>query len=165
MSKWVASITALGVLSFAGGCGETSPAHSQSQEPRVADASVSVAVTLDASIAPPLTGMHLDEIDNDYQPNNALPTTPKSATATAKTMGKEIKLVLRSSPPGAIASIDGAIIGPTPAFWRGHTDDRQHEFIFVREGYAIARYRFVPTHSGTVHGTLKRLIEERKPTN
>ena len=74
--------------------------------------------------------------------------------------GRPIELVLRSSPSGAIAAIDGVTIGPTPAVWQGTTDGRPREFTFVLPGYAIARYRFIPMQSGVVHGTLGRLKSE-----
>lgn len=74
--------------------------------------------------------------------------------------GRLIELVLRSTPSGAIAAMDGVPIGPTPAVWQGETDGRPREFTFVLPGYAIARYRFIPMQSGVVHGTLDRLKSE-----
>lgn len=74
--------------------------------------------------------------------------------------GRLIELVLRSTPSGAIAAMDGVPIGPTPAVWQGETDGRPREFTFVLPGYAIARYRFIPMQSGVVHGTLGRLKSE-----
>ncbi len=70
---------------------------------------------------------------------------------------RALELVLRSTPPGAVAAVDGVSVGPTPALWEGAGDGRAREFTFVLPGYAIARYRFVPTQSGVVHGTLGRL--------
>ena len=64
---------------------------------------------------------------------------------------------MRSTPPGAVAAVDGITVGPTPTLWEGTVDGRAREFTFVLPGYAIARYRFVPTQSGVVHGTLGRL--------
>jgi len=74
--------------------------------------------------------------------------------------GRPIELVLRSTPSGAIAAIDGVTIGPTPGMWQGSTDGRPREFTFVLPGYSIARYRFIPMQSGVVHGTLGRLKSE-----
>jgi len=67
---------------------------------------------------------------------------------------------LRSTPPGAIAAVDGVPVGPTPAVWEGSTDGRPREFTFVLPGYSIARYRFIPMQNGVVHGTLGRLKAE-----
>ena len=67
-----------------------------------------------------------------------------------------IQLTLRSTPPGAIASIDGVKVGRTPAFWEG-TGGVPREFTFVLPGYKIARYRFVPITTGFVHGELHKL--------
>jgi hypothetical protein len=73
---------------------------------------------------------------------------------------RPIELILRSTPAGAIAAVDGVAVGPTPAVWQGSTDGRAREFTFVLPGYAIARYRFIPMQSGVVHGTLGRLKSE-----
>ncbi len=74
--------------------------------------------------------------------------------------GRPIELVLRSTPSGATAAIDGVAIGRTPAVWQGSTDGSPREFTFVLPGYSIARYRFIPMQSGVVHGTLGRLKSE-----
>jgi len=97
------------------------------------------------------SGFFLDSDDVDYQPQ---PAKVKRRTA------RPIDLVLRSTPPGAQAAIDGVTIGTTPTFWQGQTDGISHEFTFVKEGYAIARYRFVPTQSGVVHGSLDPLVAD-----
>lgn len=91
---------------------------------------------------------HLDDPEVDYDPMRR-PTAGRKARA--------LELVLRSTPPGAVAAVDGVTVGPTPALWEGSGDGRAREFTFVLPGYAIARYRFVPTQSGVVHGTLGRL--------
>ena len=125
------------------------------QEPLVAapaDASTPDEPAVPSSIpVPQPTGTHLDGDAIGYQPRGYLPR------AAAK--GKVIELVLRSSPPGAMASIDGKAIGATPTFWSGTADQRAHEFTFVKEGHTMARYRFVATHSGVVHGSLLPLLK------
>ncbi len=68
--------------------------------------------------------------------------------------------MLRSSPPGAVAAVDGVAVGPTPTLWEGTVNATPREFTFVLPGYAIARYRFVPTRSGIVHGTLEPIKPE-----
>ena len=101
----------------------------------------------------PPTGAHLDGTDTEYRPRNYRPATRD---------GKSIELFLRSTPPGASASIDGKAMGITPTFWSGTADGQSHEFTFVKAGYAMARYRFVATQNGVVHGTLKPLVKASK---
>ncbi|HEY0986761.1 MAG TPA: hypothetical protein VGD80_06895, partial [Kofleriaceae bacterium] len=64
------------------------------------------------------------------------------------------------SPPGATAAVDGVPIGPTPTYWSGDANGREHEFTFVLPGYAFARYRFVPITSGVVHARLEVLTDD-----
>ena len=94
---------------------------------------------------------HLDGADIEYEAGRREVRPHK---------GRPIELVLRSSPSGAVAAIDGVPIGPTPTVWQGSTDGRPREFTFVLPGYAIARYKFIPMQSGVVHGTLGRLKSE-----
>ncbi|RMH44995.1 MAG: hypothetical protein D6689_01015 [Deltaproteobacteria bacterium] len=72
---------------------------------------------------------------------------------------RPVEIILRSTPPGAIAAVDGRVVGPTPAYWRGDADGTPHEFTFVLDGYALARYRFVPRVSGVVHATLEPVAD------
>lgn len=83
---------------------------------------------------------------------------PPARPAAARS--RPIDIVLRSSPPGATAAVDGAPIGPTPTYWAGDANGREHEFTFVLPGYAFARYRFVPITSGIVHARLEVLAED-----
>ena len=93
-------------------------------------------------------------------------TTPSAADAARVSVPvpnpqperETIQIILRSSPPGAQASVDGVIVGTTPAFWQGEKSSSPREFTFVRSGYGIARYRFVPIKDGVVHATLKPII-------
>ena len=94
---------------------------------------------------------HLDGADIEYDAARRDPLPHKS---------RPIELVLRSTPAGAIAAVDGVAVGPTPAVWQGSTDGRAREFTFVLPGYSIARYRFIPMQSGVVHGTLGLLKSE-----
>jgi hypothetical protein len=107
--------------------------------------------------AAPLTGTHLDSASSTYQPSQPSNYQPR-LPLPRKAKGKTIELVLRSTPPGSIASIDGKAIGPTPTFWRGPADGQAHEYTFTKEGYSMARYRFVATQSGVVHGSLSALV-------
>ncbi len=98
--------------------------------------------------ATPASEFHLDDAEVEYEPTHRPSAGHKS---------RALELVLRSTPPGAVAAVDGITVGPTPTLWEGTVDGRAREFTFVLPGYAIARYRFVPTQSGVVHGTLGRL--------
>jgi hypothetical protein len=68
--------------------------------------------------------------------------------------GHAIDVMLRSAPPGATVSVDGVVVGTTPAYWYGAADGREHEFTFVLPGHAVARYRFVPVSNGFIHARL-----------
>ncbi len=103
----------------------------------------------------PLTGTHMDGDGNGYRPAGY---EASRSTAPRLPKARSIELVLRSTPPGAIASIDGKPIGNTPAYWRGFADGQAHEYTFTKQGYSMARYRFVSTQSGVVHGSLKKLV-------
>jgi len=98
----------------------------------------------------PSTGFHLDD-------------TPvvRSGTRIAARDRKPAQLLLRSTPAGAIAAVDGVRLGPTPVLWEGLLDGLSHEFTFVMAGHALARYKFVPVTSGIVHGTLVKLTDDR----
>ena len=85
---------------------------------------------------------------------------PGPARSTAGRPARPIDIVLRSSPPGATAAVDGVPIGPTPTYWSGDANGREHEFTFVMPGYAFARYRFVPITSGVVHARLEVLTDD-----
>jgi hypothetical protein len=99
----------------------------------------------------PESGFHLDDPEVEYE-------LPRRQSRQRK--GPTIQIVLRSSPPGAVAAVDGVAVGPTPTLWEGTVDATPREFTFVLPGYAIARYRFVPTRSGIVHGTLEAIKAE-----
>src|SRR5665647_1116570 len=87
------------------------------------------------------SGMHLD----DDGTGAAAPARPRNRA------GHPVDVMLRSTPNGAMAAVDGVQVGPTPSYWFGEADGREHEFTFVRPGYAVARYRFVPIQSGLIH--------------
>jgi hypothetical protein len=98
---------------------------------------------------PELGGYHLDP-----DPVNE----PAATDVSGRRPTRAVELLLRSTPPGAIASIDGQPLGKTPILWAGKTDGQPREFTFALPGYAVARYRFIPTRSGVVHGSLRRLV-------
>lgn len=99
----------------------------------------------------PPGGFHLDPIEDDSPPGKPDVRSPQREN-------RPIQITLRSSPPGAMAAIDGKLIGRTPAFWEGEFTGKPHEFTFVLPGYAMARYRFVPVTDGVVHGRLTKLV-------
>ena len=130
------------------GCSSKQPeSHREPPEPAI-DAAV-VAAPVQSRPVQPVTG-HLDD---DEGVRHTTPTTPGRN-------GKPIDVVLRSTPAGASAAVDGIVIGTTPAYWNGNADGREHEFTFVLAGHAIARYRFVPITSGTIHARLERVSDD-----
>ncbi len=151
-------VPALGTLVQCGGESENVDAKAAKTSTEVAKAAPEAKAPMPVEITlPPLpeTGTHLDGAGPDYTPlrpktNRALPqASPKSTT---------VDLILRSSPPGATASIDGKVIGVTPTFWSGDAGHRSHDFTFVKDGYSMARYRFVAVKSGVVHASLSPLV-------
>ncbi|MBE7454923.1 MAG: PEGA domain-containing protein, partial [Kofleriaceae bacterium] len=109
------------------------------------DAGVTALPTFD-----PGSGFHLDEA----------PVVRPSARTPARDR-KVVQILLRSTPTGAIAAVDGVRLGSTPVLWEGVLDGQPHEFTFVAAGHALARYRFVPVTGGIVHGTLTKLTSDR----
>jgi hypothetical protein len=93
--------------------------------------------------------MHLDD-DVAKRPVQTQPPHP----------GKQIDIILRSTPSSATAFVDGVQVGLTPSYWSGMADGRMHEFTFVLAGHAAARYRFVPISSGVIHARLTPVSEE-----
>ena len=75
--------------------------------------------------------------------------------------GHPIDVILRSTPQSAEAAVDGVPVGPTPAYWNGVADGREHEFTFVLPGHAVARYRFVPITSGVIHARLEPISDDQ----
>lgn len=96
-------------------------------------------------------GFHLDDGKVEYHKPSLRPRPGRVV--------RRIYLNLMSTPPGAIASIDGVRIGPTPTYWEGPATGKPRDFTFVLSGYVLRRYRFVPVTSGTVHAPLKKVIK------
>jgi hypothetical protein len=103
-------------------------------------------------VSTPASEFHLDDSEITYR--------PRPRRGPAREERATIHITLKSTPSGAMAAVDGVPVGRTPAFWDGEVTGKPHEFTFVLPGYAMARYRFVPTTHGIVHGTLKRLAAE-----
>lgn len=122
-------------------------------------ATKTVAVVIDAGVpiidARPPAASSLPDLD-DYHLDPGTrptwrPTRPKSAPQHI------VHLILRSSPPGAMAHVDGVPIGVTPTYWEGPAHGKPRDFVFTLRGYAMARYRFVPITDGVVYGKLTKL--------
>jgi hypothetical protein len=94
--------------------------------------------------------------DRTVEPDEPVRVAPVVPVRNAR----PIEVTLRSTPSGATAAVDGTIVGTTPAYWGGAADGREHEFTFDLRGFALARYRFVPTTSGVIHARLDPIMEE-----
>jgi hypothetical protein len=99
----------------------------------------------------PASGMHVDEGDDARTGTGGV--TPRSR--------RNIEILLRSTPPGATAVVDGRVIGKTPTYWEGEFTGRERDFTFMLPGHALARYKFVPTTSGIVHARLTQITTDR----
>ena len=126
------------------------PGHPAQQQPQPppGDAGVKSA-PLGPVVVDPGNAMHLDD-DVAKRPVLNQATHP----------GKQIDIILRSSPSAAQVYVDGVVVGITPAYWSGVSDGREHEFTFVRADHAVARYRFVPISSGVIHARLVPVSED-----
>lgn len=99
-------------------------------------------------------GFHVDDRKVEYH-------RPQPSRPRARAKARRIYLNLRSTPPGALAFVDGERIGRTPAFWETSVTGKPRDFTFILNGYAMQRYRFVPVTSGTVHAKLERVVDEQ----
>ena len=100
----------------------------------------------------PASGYHLDDAEGGSavrRPDRAAPRERRF-----------LALMLKSTPSGAIAAVDGKVLGRTPLFWEGEFTGREREFTFVLPGYSMARYRFVPVRDGFVHGRLEKVASD-----
>lgn len=137
------------LLAACSGNDEAAPAKHQAQP----------AITFGSGAPPPPppgvdpSAVHLDDYGSTVRPVAPQPLPGRERRA--------IDVTLRSSPPGALAAVDGTPIGNTPAFWSGFADGREHQFVFTLPGHAIARYRFVPVSSGVIHARLDPIAEDR----
>jgi len=99
----------------------------------------------------PASGYHLDDAEA---------TAPGGVRRSERAAPRErriLALMLKSTPSGATAAVDGKVVGRTPLLWEGEFTGREREFTFVLPGYSMARYRFVPIRDGFVHGRLHRV--------
>ena len=151
------AIGALGLASALGlGCGDRgSPTEPPAPPPAVADTIAPAAAPDAGATAPPAydpSGAY--QLDPDVGP----PARPSGRAASRDR--RAIQLLLRSTPNGALAAVDGQQLGPTPVLWDGEADGAPHEFTFRLPGHALARYRFIPITGGIVHGSLPRIPDD-----
>lgn len=111
-----------------------------------------VMVPADAArdVIAPITELDPETRLDDDDRNGRTPRRPDR-------QGLPIGIMLKSEPPGAIVLVDGQSLGETPTYWSGVPDGALHEFAFTKPKYGLARYRFVPITSGTLHATLERV--------
>lgn len=91
------------------------------------------------------SGVHIDDDS----------TAPAPIVRNPPRVARRLEILLRSSPPGALAAVDGVTIGATPILWEGEFTGREREFTFALVAHRVARYRFVPLSNGVVHGRLE----------
>lgn len=99
----------------------------------------------------------------DAEPASPQPPTAAVQTPLPRAPGASrprLHLTLRSTPPGAAATVDGRVVGTTPVRWEMEDDGRVHDFAFVLRGFAPWRLRFSPSHDGVVHAPLQALPGE-----
>lgn len=121
------------------------PPPSSPPTPPFADAAAIDGIT---SFGAPDPNAHVDE--------DPTPISPRPST---RRPGRQIEILLRSSPPGALASVDGLQVGTTPTYWVGETG-AEHEFTFSLPKHALARYRFFPIATGTLHAQLDPIAND-----
>ncbi len=134
------------LLLLVGGCGRKDDAPAP--EPPPVDAPLAQPSVTELPVYDPAAG-HLDGLPESKEREAAPP--PSKRNRNARMLG----IVLRSTPSGAIAAVDGLPIGPTPAYWEGEFTGGEREFTFALANHGVARYRFVPTTNGVVHGHLE----------
>lgn len=106
-------------------------------------------------------GVVAPEPEDEVAPDPATELPVRAPARPAARAARPIDVTLRSSPSGATVAVDGVPVGVTPTYWAGDANGREHEFLFVRKGYAYARYRFVPVTSGVVHARLDPIADDR----
>lgn len=125
-------------------------------EPTAAPAPVPVPIVVAAPDAAAVAPFDPAEAYLDDDGDVPRPAPNRRATRT----GRSIDIMLKTTPAGAVAAVDGVPIGRTPAHWAGEADGKEHEFTFTRSGYSGARFRFVPITSGVIHATLEAITNE-----
>ena len=134
------------------GCGGDDGAETKPPPPPMPGYLVDAAAEATPTVLPsydPASGYHLDDAEGG--------TAARRTERTAPRERRVLQLMLKSTPSGALAAVDGKVLGRTPLFWEGEFTGREREFTFVLPGYTMARYRFVPIKDGFVHGRLEKV--------
>jgi hypothetical protein len=112
-----------------------------------------------AALAPISSAAASVETASAPPPPAPVPVPVPAPAERATPARPRLMLTLRSSPPGAAASVDGRLVGTTPVRWEMEDDSRTHEFSFLLTGHAPWRLRFSPARDGVIHATLEPLPE------
>jgi hypothetical protein len=67
-------------------------------------------------------------------------------------------VTLRSTPGGALVTVDGHAVGSTPAISDVEADGKLHDFAFTLPGYEPWKVKFSPIKDGVVHATMKQIV-------
>lgn len=147
----LAAMTAAACGSDGGGPGRPppAPATALTVDAGVIDAGITTITGYD-----PASGFALDP-DPGTDPTRPARPSPRSNRARPT-----VQILLRSTPVGALAQVDGQLVGKTPQLWEGE-GGRAHTFTFSLTGHVPARYEFVTLSDGVVHS---RLLKAAGPT-
>jgi len=138
-------LAALGCAALLAACSNDRPAPPPPPRPALEfpDAAVAPPAPAPVPVYDPATGLR---IDDDWAARRF--DRPRQR--------RTLEITLRSTPNGALAAVDGTVVGRTPTLWEGEFTGQAREFTFVLPGYTVARYRFAPITSGVVHGRLDK---------
>jgi hypothetical protein len=136
----MSTVRALAIVLTIAACSSDHDKPAPTPPPPPADAATIDGIT---TVGTPDPNAHLDED----------PTGPVAARPTNKRPGRQIEILLRSSPPNSTVYVDGLEVGRTPTYWIGETG-AEHEFTFSLPRHALARYKFFPITTGTLHARL-----------
>ena len=146
----LATICAAACGSSGGGTGQPPPPPETvlAVDAGVIDAGITTITAYD-----PASGFALDP-DPGTDPTR--PARPPRSTRERRS----VQILLRSTPVGALAQVDGQLVGKTPQLWEGD-GGRAHTFTFSLTGHTPTRYEFVTLTDGVVHS---RLLKAAGPT-
>jgi hypothetical protein len=150
----LATITVAACGSEAGGPGgpPPPPVTALTADAGVIDAGITTITGYD-----PASGFALDP-DPGTDPTRPVRANPRGARER-----RTVQILLRSTPIGALAQVDGQLIGKTPQLWEGE-GGRPHTFTFSLTGHAPARYEFLTLTDGVVHSRLIKAVGPSPPT-
>lgn len=150
----LATITVAACGSEAGGPGgpPPPPVTALTADAGVIDAGITTITGYD-----PASGFALDP-DPGTDPTRPVRANPRGARER-----RTVQILLRSTPIGALAQVDGQLIGKTPQLWEGE-GGRPHTFTFSLTGHAPARYEFLTLTDGVVHSRLIKAVGPTPPS-